>query len=198
MKTTHAFKRSKTVKIKSNIGATGRLRATLCEPALAPKEYADLERLLAQGETVDESALHTALVAYHEKAKVSQEWFDNVTTDVGRAQMAYAMWNNLISPKISYIELGSGTNTPAVTDTALQTPVYRNALASGNNVSNVVRLTGFFNQTETSGTYREAGMFMGGSLTLGTGIISSRVAINITKTGIQSLTIEWEVTLSDA
>lgn len=180
------------------MSTSGRIRATICDPSKAPLEYAEVNRLLAIGGENIKIALAKALARYHKKAKVSEKVFDNVTTTVGRAQIANAMWDTTVSPRVSYIELGSGTNAPVVGDTALQTPVYRNALASGNNVDNVVRLTGFFNQAETTGTYREAGMFMGGSLALGTGTLSSRVAINITKTGSQSLTIEWEVTIANA
>jgi hypothetical protein len=92
--------------------------------------------------------------------------------------------------------LGSGTNTPAITDTQLQTETYRNNLASKSNVSNVASFTAFFNATETSGTYREAGMVCDGTASANTGILVSRVAINITKSTSQTLTLEWTLTIS--
>lgn len=121
---------------------------------------------------------------------------DNLVVTAGRTILANGLWNPVAVVRVSHIELGTGTNAPANGDTALQTPSYRNALASGNNVNNVATLTGFFNQTETSGTFREAGMFINGNGSLGTGTLLSRVAINITKSSIQTLTIEWEITFS--
>lgn len=92
--------------------------------------------------------------------------------------------------------LGSGTNTPATTDTQLQTETYRNNLASKSNVTNVASATAYFNATETTGTYREAGIVVDGTGTANTGILVSRVAINITKSSSQTLTLEWTLTIS--
>lgn len=92
--------------------------------------------------------------------------------------------------------LGSGTSTPATSDTQLQTETYRNNLASKSNVANVVSATAFFNATETSGTYREAGIVVDGTGSANTGVLVSRVAINITKSTSQTLTLEWSLTIS--
>lgn len=121
---------------------------------------------------------------------------DNLVVSSGKTAVANALWSPSGTIKVSHIELGTGTTAPAAGDVALQTPSYRNALASGNNVNNIVSLTGFFGFTETTGTYREAGLFINGSGTLGTGTLLSRVAINITKTNVQTLTIEWTITVS--
>lgn len=140
---------------------------------------------------------HVKITVRNEDGSIAQvQEVDNTVVTVGRAVIANAMWNPSAAPRVTYVELGTGTNAPAAGDTALQTPTYRNALASGNNVSNVVSLTGFFSLTETSGTFREAGLFIAGSLTIGTGTLLSRVAINITKSTIQTMTVEWEITFS--
>lgn len=91
--------------------------------------------------------------------------------------------------------LGTGTTTPATTDTQLQAEVYRNNLASKSNVANIAYATAYFNATETSGTYREAGIVVDGTAGANTGVLVSRVAINITKTSSQTLTLEWTLTI---
>jgi hypothetical protein len=130
--------------------------------------------------------------------KTTKEVVNNIVPTVGRAMIANNLGNssptNVMYAK--YIELGSGTNTPANSDTALQTSSYRNAVASRTNASNVAYVTGFFNATETSGTYREAGIFSDGTASAGTGVLVSRVAINVTKTTSNTLTIDWTLTIS--
>lgn len=98
--------------------------------------------------------------------------------------------------KVTHCALGSGTTAPASGNTTLETEVYRNAIASLNSVGAVVYATGFFSAPETSGTYREAGIFIDGTGTANSGTLLSRVAINITKTTSQTLTLDWTLTLT--
>lgn len=124
--------------------------------------------------------------------------YKNIIPTVGRTMIA----NNLTdsSPDntmlVNYIALGSGTNTPVNGDTTLQTETYRNAVASRTNANNVAYITGFFSATETSGTYREAGIFCNGTASANTGVLLSRVAINITKSTSETLTVDWTITIS--
>lgn len=124
--------------------------------------------------------------------------YENLIPTVGRTMIANNLANtsptNVMYAK--YIELGSGTTAPANGDTTLETSVYRNAVASRTNASNIAYVTAFFNATETSGTYREAGIFCDGTASAGTGVLLSRVAINVTKTTSQTLTIDWTLTIS--
>lgn len=130
--------------------------------------------------------------------KTTKEVYNNLVPTVGRTMIANNLGNtsptNVMYAK--YIELGSGTNAPANGDTALQTSTYRNAVASRTNAANITYVTGFFNATETSGTYKEAGIFSDGTASAGTGILLSRVAINVTKTTSNTLTIDWTLTIS--
>lgn len=124
--------------------------------------------------------------------------YTNIVPTVGRTMLA----NNLTSasptntPLINYVGLGTGTNTPANGDTTLQTETYRNAVASRTNSSNIAYVTGFFSAVETSGTFREAGIFSNASGTANSGILVSRVAINVTKSTSETLTIDWTLTIS--
>lgn len=130
--------------------------------------------------------------------KVETTIIENIVPTVGRTMIA----NNLTdstpdnSMLANYIALGSGTNTPANGDTTLQTETYRNAVASRTNASNVAYITGFFSAVETSGTYREAGIFCNGTGSANTGVLLSRVAINVTKSASETLTIDWTLTIS--
>jgi len=73
--------------------------------------------------------------------------------------------------------------------------VYRNAIASRTNAVNVGYATAFFNQTEVTGTFREAGIFCNASGTANSGVLLSHVNINVTKSNTQKLTIDWMMTL---
>lgn len=125
--------------------------------------------------------------------------YHNILPTVGRAAVANALTDSTPSPatiRVNYVALGSGTNVPANGDTTLQTESYRNAIASQTNASNIGYLTGFFSATETSGTYREAGLFIEGTASANSGTLLSRVAINITKSTSETLTLDWTITIT--
>lgn len=129
---------------------------------------------------------------------VGRDVVDNIIPTVGRTMIANNLTN--VSPTnvmyIKYAELGTGATAPANGNTALQTSSYRNAIASRTNASNVGYATAFFGATECSGTYAEAGIFSDGTASAGTGILVSRVAISVTKSASQTLTIDWSLTIS--
>ena len=125
--------------------------------------------------------------------------YNNLVVTAGRTSIANHLTAGSPSPsalRVTFVALGTGVVAPANSDTTLGTEVYRKATASAANTANVATVTGFFTQTETTGTYREAGLFMGGTIAANSGTLLSRVAINITKTAIQTLTIEWTITIS--
>lgn len=127
--------------------------------------------------------------------------YDNVVTEGAWVMIA----NNFTDPTpdhsmlLNKALLGTGTDAPEATDTQLQAEVYRNNLASkSNGESNdepVAYATAFFNATEVTGTFREAGIVSDGGSGADTGVLVSRVAINITKTNTQTLTLEWALTI---
>ncbi len=98
--------------------------------------------------------------------------------------------------RFTHCALGTGTTAPTVADTQLQTEIYRNNMASGSENTNVGFWTAFYTATETAGTYREFGIFINGTSTANSGTLFSRVAINITKTNTESLTIDYTLTLN--
>lgn len=125
-------------------------------------------------------------------------YYENIIPTVGRQNIANNMTAAVPASSllINKAALGSGTNTPANTDTILQTETYRNDVASRTNSANIGYVTAFYNATEVSGTFREIGLFAGGTATANTGVLMSRVAINITKSTSETLTVDWTLTIS--
>lgn len=125
-------------------------------------------------------------------------YYRNVIPVVGRTMIA----NNLTSPVpsntmlITHAALGSSTTAPIESQTILVSETYRNQIVSRTNSSNVAYASAFFNQTETTGTYREAAIFSNATSTPNSGVMMSRVSINVTKTNVQKLTIDWTLTLT--
>lgn len=97
---------------------------------------------------------------------------------------------------ITYGLVGTGTNTPSAADTQLQTEIARTTIASLSSASTVGYATAFFSESEGNGTLKEAGIVFGGSASANTGTLISRVAINITKTSSETLTMDWSLTIS--
>lgn len=150
-------------------------------------------------QAVSMKGVYTFTIRDAKTGKVKRTYrYENIIPTVGRTMIA----NNLTDttpdnvPYANYVALGSGTNTPANGDTTLQTETYRNAVASRTNSQNIAYITAFYNATETSGTFREAGIFCNGSGSANTGVLLSRVAINVTKSTSETLTIDWTLTIS--
>lgn len=119
----------------------------------------------------------------------------NVVCTVGKTAIAAAMTSNA-SSRAAYIALGTSATTPAASDTILGTEAYRNAVASSSNGTAIAYVTGFFTAAETSGHFYEAGIFIGGSLSSGTGTLLSHVACDVVKSGSETLTVDWSITLT--
>lgn len=170
---------------------------TFTKAFLETAEHFKLNDLIVEAKKAGKEYTHL-VEKLHSICRTEKVVYENIVPTVGRTMIANNLTNSVPtnSPLIKYAELGSGTNTPANGDTALQTSTYRNAIASRTNASNVAYATAFFSATETSGTYREAGIFCDGSATAGTGILLSRVAINVTKSTSETLTIDWTLTIS--
>lgn len=123
----------------------------------------------------------------------------NLIPTVGRS--AIANWLTQASPspasmRLNYTALGTGTTAPANGDTQLQTETYRKTIASATNSNNIAYCTAFYTAVECSGTYKEAGVFMNATGTANSGTIFSHVAIDITKTTSNTLTIDYTITIS--
>ena len=123
---------------------------------------------------------------------------DNIIPTCGRTMLA----NNLTNasptntPKITHASLGTNITAPANADTQLGTETYRNAIASITNANNIAYATAFFNATEVAGTFKEAGIFCNGTGSANSGVLLSHVAVNITKSNTETLTIDFTLTIN--
>lgn len=123
----------------------------------------------------------------------------NIIPTAGRAAIANQLTQSSPSPdplRINYVGVGTGVTAPANGDTALETETFRNLVASQTNADNIAYITMFIGAAEDTGTYREAGLFIDGTASVDTGTLFSHVAINITKGGTETLTLDWTVTIS--
>jgi hypothetical protein len=127
---------------------------------------------------------------------------ENIIPTCARTMIA----NNLTSTsptnamRINYTSLGTGTNAVDNANTQLQTEVYRKLIASETNDDNIAYATHFYGAAECNGTYYEAGLFCDATATANSGVLFSRVLLNaptgITKSAVQSLTIDYILTIS--
>jgi len=124
--------------------------------------------------------------------------YNNLVPTVGRTLLANNLTDNSPTndPFVNYVALGSNAAAPTNADTQLGTEVYRNTTASATNSNNIAYVTGFFSAAETSGTYAEAGIFANGTASANSGVLVSHVAISVTKSGVETLTVDWTLTIS--
>lgn len=128
--------------------------------------------------------------------------FHNIIPLCGRKLLANNLTNSSPDndPKINYTALGTSDTAVANADTTLGTETYRKATASATNADNVGYVTAFYTAAETSGTFKEAGLFCDGTGAADSGVLFSRVLLNggtgITKSATESLTIDTTLTLN--
>ena len=122
---------------------------------------------------------------------------ENIIPTVGRSVLAQRLANTLTySGTINKVALGTGSTSPANGDTRLTTEVYRNNASSLTYANNVAYITGFFTAAECNGTYNEAGLFIDGAAGANTGQLFSHVLVSVSKSAVQTLTIDWTLTIS--
>lgn len=124
--------------------------------------------------------------------------YKNLVPTVARTMIA----NNLTAASpthvmlIKHCALGTSATAPANADTQLGTETYRNAIASVTNSNNIAYATGFFSAAEVSGTFAEAGIFADSTGTANSGVLVSHVALSVTKSTSETLTLDWTLTIS--
>lgn len=123
---------------------------------------------------------------------------ENLVVLTGRAYIILRMMNDQASPgiKLTHAVLGTGIAVPTNADTQLQTEVYRKNVASATSSGNIGYVSAFYTATEVSGTFREAAIFINGTAVVNSGTLFSRVSINIAKTNIETLTVDYQITLN--
>ena len=133
---------------------------------------------------------------------VSIEEYDNTICSVGREAIAYQIsGDETYDLKATYIALGTSQVTPAEGDTTLGTESYRKAVSSHNASGDTASVAGFFAASDCTGHYYEAGVFCDGvatqaSATTDSGLLLSHVAIDVDKSALESLTVEFYITIT--
>lgn len=116
------------------------------------------------------------------------ERFDNLLTQINQQVRVQQLLGTYTGPfdqlQLKYFAFGTGTTAPAVTDTALETEIFRKAITQVTNPApGVVQTIVSLNTSEANFTIREIGVFAGSDATgtPGSGLLVSRVAVNIQK-----------------
>ena len=107
---------------------------------------------------------------------------------------------NTYSLNILWGEIGTSQTAPAITDTALGAPIARTAVALAvDNGYNTAQLQFFFpDSTLTNVTYYEAGTFVDGSSSIGSGQIFNHALFSVgyTKAAGTDITYEMDLTIN--
>jgi hypothetical protein len=101
---------------------------------------------------------------------------------------------------LSYIEIGTGSTTPAITDTALTAPTNRAAIGFFQDYATTDAIVqAIFSDSQlTNGTYYEMGTFCGGTTTIGTGQLFNHALFSspYTKSAGTDSSIETDISFS--
>ena len=103
------------------------------------------------------------------------------------------------SLNLNYVDIGTGTNAPALSDTQLQTPSVRALRVTGTVTTDTATLRFFFaDGALANATYNEFGTFMDGTATISTGKIFNRVLFSspYVKTSGVDTTVEVAITIT--
>jgi len=125
---------------------------------------------------------------------------ENVICRAGLARLAGILTGDITTlPAINYCALGTGTATPTTDDTKLQTETYRNLVASGYSDQYLAYFTAYFNETETSGTFKEFGVFINGTASADSGYIFNHIGgLTWVKDTATTLSVDIKFTLATA
>tara|TARA_Y100000310_G_C20628028_1_gene787034 strand:- start:883 stop:1665 length:783 start_codon:yes stop_codon:yes gene_type:complete len=131
-----------------------------------------------------------------ETGTIAKSGKHNLLVNKAREQLADFMKGTSITAP-QYVAIGTGTNTPSASDTALQTLVqydgaHNAKVADSRTIRSLytARIIVQFLTGEANQTIRELGLFEEAAATT----MWARVAVNIAKTSSQRLTVYWYIT----
>lgn len=122
----------------------------------------------------------------------------NLITNLGLNILAKLLTGEITLSSM-YLALGTGTTAPNATDISLENELIRKQVSSKISQDNYARLRTMFQSTEANGTWTEAGIFINGTDTIGTGTLFNRITSpgGISKSSQQILTIEIRLTFNN-
>lgn len=127
--------------------------------------------------------------------------YKNIIPTVSRTQMTKALAADLSAIadiEINFHELGTGATAPANGDTGLETPdaSTRGIISSTASSANQLNIVAFFSAGIAVGTFLEFGTFMNGTGTSNSGTLFNRVAISVTVSAVETLTVDGTITFT--
>jgi hypothetical protein len=189
--------------MQDTVTPKGRYRATIANPAKAPKLYEKVLAFLALNLPTEQDQhdhfreLAGLLASFNREAAVHINYADNLVPTAGKTLIAARLsGTTTYTGIVNYVGLGTGTTSPNVADTQLGTEGYRAAPSSSSFAANVANLSLFIAAGTATGTWTEAGLFVDGTASANTGQLMSHVATNIVKGASNSLTIECALTVA--
>lgn len=135
----------------------------------------------------------------HKRFLTRQFAVENITTTVGRTVLAQRLVGTLTyTGTVNYCALGTSATAPAIGNTTLGTETYRKALSPSTSVNNVAYLETFFSSTDVNGTFEEYGFFIDGTGVANSGQLFNRFTQSVTKSNVESLNVQSQITINDA
>lgn len=186
---------------KESLKITGKAILTFCN--VSSKEAKRMEkRVIHASENGSWRTYQILKNEFHKKFGVRTLVIDNLVSRGGRTILARILKGDITySGEINYCALGTGEAASTTSDTKLATEQHRKQISSGAYSNYKTYISTFFTAGEFQGTIKEIGHFIDGAAGADTGQLWSRIAdpetaeLPITKTAIQSLTIDYEITL---
>lgn len=122
----------------------------------------------------------------------------NLITNLGLNILAKLLTGEITLSSM-HLALGTGTTAPNATDISLENELIRKQVSSKISQDNYARLRTMFQSAEANGTWTEAGIFINGTDTIGTGTLFNRITPpgGISKSSQQVLTIEIRLTFNN-
>lgn len=126
--------------------------------------------------------------------------YKNMVVTTAKTSIAQRLAGDTAAGEITYCALGTGTTSPALGNTTLQTELFRKLISSRSVAAAVATFQTFYTTSEANGALKEAGLFgnataVTASATPDSGQLFCRTIINRTKTSSDTLTLSWAVTL---
>lgn len=145
--------------------------------------------------------IHPKLMRFYQLGRLAMtDYRTNVICNAGFNTITKRLTgDNTYTCKINKALLGTGSATPAASDTQLATEAYRNDMTSGTDDSNIAYLTAYFTETECTGTYTEFGNCIDGTGTANTGKLWSHIGgLNWVKNSTTVLVVSCKYTFASA
>lgn len=130
--------------------------------------------------------------------EVERVYGHNIITSAGKVLVARMLMDDSgFDTGLTYCEVGEGSTTPTIQDTALETPTKREAVVKKVRTSNSVQFRTFFAAADVSVLIKEIGLFGHSTATgtIGTGEMFNHALVTFDNTsGTKDLTVVVEVT----